>query len=190
MWSFLSDSKVLFSHTRSFPGLSSSSNPVNISLIDFLCSYEPELFPGLIYRMVKPRIVLLIFVSGKVVLTGNLIFIILNIIFNLSFQELKSDLKLMKHSKAFIRFWKDTRNEVKLFSFIIFWTKLFSFYKLIWFCSRIEIEKIFFDNVNMEFHILFLSKFHFCFLNTFSFQFRWLQNSVLTSYKLVWFHIS
>lgn len=34
-------------------------------------SYEPELFPGLIYRMVKPRIVLLIFVSGKVVLTGG-----------------------------------------------------------------------------------------------------------------------
>lgn len=36
-----------------------------------LKSYEPELFPGLIYRMVKPRIVLLIFVSGKVVLTGK-----------------------------------------------------------------------------------------------------------------------
>ena len=35
-------------------------------------SYEPELFPGLIYRMVKPRIVLLIFVSGKVVLTGKI----------------------------------------------------------------------------------------------------------------------
>jgi len=33
-------------------------------------SYEPELFPGLIYRMVSPRVVLLIFVSGKVVLTG------------------------------------------------------------------------------------------------------------------------
>ncbi|KAI5191172.1 transcription initiation factor TFIID TATA-box-binding protein [Nematocida sp. AWRm77] len=33
-------------------------------------SYEPELFPGLIYRMVKPKIVLLVFVSGKVVLTG------------------------------------------------------------------------------------------------------------------------
>lgn len=32
--------------------------------------YEPELFPGLIYRMKKPKIVLLIFVSGKVVLTG------------------------------------------------------------------------------------------------------------------------
>ncbi|KAI7842177.1 hypothetical protein COHA_004198 [Chlorella ohadii] len=34
------------------------------------CSYEPELFPGLIYRMADPKIVLLIFVSGKVVLTG------------------------------------------------------------------------------------------------------------------------
>ncbi|VDM56061.1 unnamed protein product [Angiostrongylus costaricensis] len=34
-------------------------------------SYEPELFPGLIYRMVQPRVVLLIFVSGKVVITGG-----------------------------------------------------------------------------------------------------------------------
>lgn len=34
-------------------------------------SYEPELFPGLVYRMVSPKIVLLIFVSGKVVLTGG-----------------------------------------------------------------------------------------------------------------------
>lgn len=33
-------------------------------------SYEPELFPGLIYRMIKPKVVLLIFVSGKIVLTG------------------------------------------------------------------------------------------------------------------------
>ncbi|WKY12167.1 hypothetical protein Q1695_003612 [Nippostrongylus brasiliensis] len=33
-------------------------------------TYEPELFPGLIYRMVHPRVVLLIFVSGKVVITG------------------------------------------------------------------------------------------------------------------------
>lgn len=32
--------------------------------------YEPELFPGLIYRMKQPKVVLLIFVSGKVVLTG------------------------------------------------------------------------------------------------------------------------
>uniref|UniRef100_A0A5K3FJ38 TATA-box-binding protein n=1 Tax=Mesocestoides corti TaxID=53468 RepID=A0A5K3FJ38_MESCO len=33
-------------------------------------TYEPELFPGLVYRMQKPKIVLLIFVSGKIVLTG------------------------------------------------------------------------------------------------------------------------
>ena len=37
-----------------------------------LClQYEPELFPGLIYRMLVPKVVLLIFVSGKVVLTGD-----------------------------------------------------------------------------------------------------------------------
>lgn len=34
------------------------------------CSYEPELFPGLIYRMITPKVVLLVFVSGKIVLTG------------------------------------------------------------------------------------------------------------------------
>jgi len=33
-------------------------------------TYEPELFPGLVYRMDDPKIVLLIFVSGKVVMTG------------------------------------------------------------------------------------------------------------------------
>ena len=33
-------------------------------------SYEPELFPGLIFRMKVPKVVLLCFVSGKVVLTG------------------------------------------------------------------------------------------------------------------------
>lgn len=37
-------------------------------------SYEPELFPGLVYRMVRPRVVLLIFVNGKIVFTGNYLF--------------------------------------------------------------------------------------------------------------------
>lgn len=32
--------------------------------------YEPEQFPGLIYRMDSPKVVLLIFSSGKVVCTG------------------------------------------------------------------------------------------------------------------------
>ena len=35
-----------------------------------LCSYEPELFPGLIFKMLDPKVALLIFVSGKIVLTG------------------------------------------------------------------------------------------------------------------------
>ena len=34
------------------------------------CSYEPELFPGLIYRMLDPKVVLNIFASGKIVLAG------------------------------------------------------------------------------------------------------------------------
>ena len=33
--------------------------------------YEPEVFPGLIYRMIEPKIVLLVFNSGKIVLTGG-----------------------------------------------------------------------------------------------------------------------
>lgn len=36
----------------------------------YICHYEPEVFPGLIYHMLDPEIVLLIFVSGKIVLTG------------------------------------------------------------------------------------------------------------------------
>src|SRR5271154_5775684 len=43
-------------------GLASKHHPFS--------SYEPQLFPGLIYRMIKPKVVLLIFVSGKIVLTG------------------------------------------------------------------------------------------------------------------------
>jgi transcription initiation factor TFIID TATA-box-binding protein len=33
-------------------------------------NYEPEIFPGLIYRMVNPKVVLLIFTTGKIVITG------------------------------------------------------------------------------------------------------------------------
>jgi len=32
--------------------------------------YEPEQFPGLIYRMDEPRVVILLFASGKIVCTG------------------------------------------------------------------------------------------------------------------------
>lgn len=43
---------------------------VILIFIFVLSSYEPEVFPGLIYRMIKPHIVLLIFVNGKIVFTG------------------------------------------------------------------------------------------------------------------------
>jgi transcription initiation factor TFIID TATA-box-binding protein len=33
-------------------------------------NYEPEIFPGLIYRIAVPKVVVLVFVSGKIVLTG------------------------------------------------------------------------------------------------------------------------
>ncbi|NAZ31564.1 MAG: TATA-box-binding protein, partial [Acidilobus sp.] len=49
--------------------------------------YEPEQFPGLIYRMEKPRVVLLIFSSGKMVITGakreNEVFEAVNNIYNI-----------------------------------------------------------------------------------------------------------
>ena len=32
--------------------------------------YEPEQFPGLIYRMKEPKVVILLFASGKLVCTG------------------------------------------------------------------------------------------------------------------------
>ena len=32
--------------------------------------YEPEQFPGLIYRMEDPKVVILLFASGKLVCTG------------------------------------------------------------------------------------------------------------------------
>lgn len=35
-----------------------------------MCRYEPEIFPGLIFRMEEPKVVFLIFASGKIVLTG------------------------------------------------------------------------------------------------------------------------
>ena len=34
------------------------------------CMYEPEEFPGLIYQMYDPKVVILIFASGKIVCTG------------------------------------------------------------------------------------------------------------------------
>ena len=50
--------------------LNSNSDYGNNKSKKYICHYEPEIFPGLIYHMLEPEIVLLIFVSGKIVLTG------------------------------------------------------------------------------------------------------------------------
>ncbi|KAK9155278.1 hypothetical protein Sjap_002758 [Stephania japonica] len=47
-----------------------SGKPSSAMYCIMLVQYEAEIFPGLIYRMKQPKIVLLIFVSGKIVLTG------------------------------------------------------------------------------------------------------------------------
>ncbi|VDL60799.1 unnamed protein product [Hymenolepis diminuta] len=57
-------------------------------------TYEPELFPGLVYRMQKPKIVLLIFVSGKIVLTGAKVREQIYQAFNNIFPILKNFMKL------------------------------------------------------------------------------------------------
>ncbi|KAL7722610.1 TATA-box-binding protein [Entamoeba marina] len=42
-----------------------------ITLSPRICKYEPEIFPGVVYRLAEPRMVLLIFASGKIVFTGG-----------------------------------------------------------------------------------------------------------------------
>ncbi|CAM9577651.1 unnamed protein product [Ascophyllum nodosum] len=48
--------------------------PVNLELMEYLhsrwCTYEPELFPGLIYQRHEGGVVAYVFSSGRVVLTG------------------------------------------------------------------------------------------------------------------------
>jgi transcription initiation factor TFIID TATA-box-binding protein len=51
-----------------------SSYEPEVGFLSFFLSLKrlttPRLFPGLIYPMIKPKVVLLIFVSGKIVLTA------------------------------------------------------------------------------------------------------------------------
>jgi transcription initiation factor TFIID TATA-box-binding protein len=50
--------------------LSLNLNTIAISLGLERVEYEPEQFPGLVYRISEPKVVALIFGSGKIVLTG------------------------------------------------------------------------------------------------------------------------
>ncbi len=42
----------------------------NVSMVLDNIMYEPEQFPGAVYRMKKPKVVILIFASGRLVITG------------------------------------------------------------------------------------------------------------------------
>ncbi|EDR26064.1 TATA-box-binding protein, putative [Entamoeba dispar SAW760] len=42
-----------------------------IQLAPKITKYEPEIFPGVVYRLADPKMVLLIFASGKIVFTGG-----------------------------------------------------------------------------------------------------------------------
>lgn len=44
--------------------------PLN-KLLDEDTEYEPEQFPGVVYRMEEPRVAFLFFSSGKIVCTGT-----------------------------------------------------------------------------------------------------------------------
>src|SRR5439155_753950 len=48
-------------------------NAIAISLGGGKVEYEPEQFPGLVYRIDEPKVVVLLFGSGKLVCTGDLI---------------------------------------------------------------------------------------------------------------------
>lgn len=55
--------------------VASAKLPVELNLTAMAISmhnveYEPEQFPGLVYRMADPKVVFLLFASGKIVITG------------------------------------------------------------------------------------------------------------------------
>ncbi len=46
-------------------------NALTLSMDDERATYKPERFPGLVYRMLKPKVAILLFSTGKVVCTGG-----------------------------------------------------------------------------------------------------------------------
>ena len=58
--------------------------------------YEPEQFPGLVYRMVDPKVAFLLFGSGKIVCTGGRTIKDVNIAVEKVYKKLKSLKALVK----------------------------------------------------------------------------------------------
>ncbi len=62
-------------HVQNIVASSDLGSPINLNAIAMSfglenVEYEPEQFPGLVYRMYDPKVVLLLFGSGKLVCTG------------------------------------------------------------------------------------------------------------------------
>lgn len=59
---------------RNVVGNCSVKFPIHLEALAYAhanyATYEPEIFPGLVYQMVQPKATLLVFVSGNVVIAG------------------------------------------------------------------------------------------------------------------------
>ena len=62
--------------------------------------YEPEQFPGLVYRMVDPKVAFLLFGSGKVVCTGGRTINDVNIAVGKVYKKLKSIKAVIKEKSS------------------------------------------------------------------------------------------
>ncbi|XP_010552311.1 PREDICTED: TATA-box-binding protein 2 isoform X5 [Tarenaya hassleriana] len=75
-------------------------------------SYEPELFPGLIYRMKQPKIVLLIFVSGKIVITGAKVMLLSSVFLPFVFVVLPCEVVYLSYLIKILRSLSDERGDL------------------------------------------------------------------------------
>ncbi|CAO4360446.1 unnamed protein product [Caenorhabditis nigoni] len=72
--------------------------PINLEYLHrthpHVTTYEPEMFPGLHYRMVVPKVTFAIFKSGKVIITGAKNKMDIDNAFNQVYPILKSSIKI------------------------------------------------------------------------------------------------
>ncbi|RHZ25682.1 hypothetical protein DYB26_002152 [Aphanomyces astaci] len=63
-----------FLSVRNITATAKTPHPIRLEGIltqhSSFCTYEPELFPALYYRMLEPKLCFIVFVSGKVVVCG------------------------------------------------------------------------------------------------------------------------
>lgn len=112
---------LAFSH-GAFSSYEPEVNPSHNCLNCFLTYFQ--LFPGLIYRMLKPKVVILIFVSGKIVLTGAKVREEIYMAFNQIYSVLLGKLTFPSYVKAYANIFlcripkDDIKSRLTGFSFI------------------------------------------------------------------------